>query len=266
MKKQLGCLSTAVAVTVLVVLLTIGLLGLLWGGSIFSSGPLNAQSGSASPGGVPTHAALGGRCSACHVAPWNRQTMADRCLGCHTQVTAELQTSTSLHGAIAAGGKVTPCYSCHPEHRGATASLTVMDGKNFDHSKTAFPLTGAHLSVACTRCHVNSVFQGTPTDCLSCHPDPAYHAGLFGADCASCHTTSGWTPARFDAAHAFPLDHGRAGGVCQACHPSSLSAYTCYAGCHVHNEAEITRRHQEEGITDIQDCARCHLRGRGEER
>ena len=39
--------------------------GLLWGGRLFSPGPLNAEEGGADVGGVRSHAETGGRCSAC---------------------------------------------------------------------------------------------------------------------------------------------------------------------------------------------------------
>ncbi len=262
MRKQLSCLSTSGFVSIAVALLVVVILGLARGGVIFSPGPLNAQAGPEALGGVSTHAETGGHCSACHVAPWSQETMSVRCLGCHTNVAQEIQDPTSLHGTIDAGGKGAPCYNCHPEHRGAAASLTVLNGTGFDHSRTAFPLTGAHLAVACTRCHANNVFVGTPQDCLSCHGEPDYHAGLLGTDCAGCHNTAGWTPARFAATHSFPLNHGFAQGSCRTCHPSYLGTYTCY-GCHEHKQATIEQRHQEEGIANLHDCARCHPQGRG---
>jgi hypothetical protein len=543
MNKPLGCLTAGGLIAgILTVLVVAGIL-LLWGGRLFSPGSLNAQAGDASVGGVQSHAGIGGRCAACHAAPWGSETMSDRCLACHTDVSPQLQDASSLHGALQVGTDHLSCNDCHPEHRGATAQLTLIDeqafphdatgyslrghqkradgaaftcadchgaglaefdlltcttchtgldavfmqdhlaafgsdclachdgldtygpsfdhnrvafalvgkhsalpcadchtgaatiaelqatpqdcyachqkddahdgqlGQNcaachtpagwqeatfdhaktafpltgkhadvacaqchadnvfqgtptdcyachqkddahdgqfgtdcaqchtpadwqkatfdhsqtafplvgkhadvacaqchvdnvfqgtpqdcyachqkddahdgqfgtdcarchtpadwqqvtFDHAETAFPLTGAHLQVACTQCHVNNVFQGTPTDCSACHADPAYHAGLFGTDCASCHTTTAWSPAQFDGPHTFPINHGERGNSsCQTCHPDRLQAYTCY-GCHEHQQASIVARHREEGITNIQDCVRCHPTGREEE-
>jgi hypothetical protein len=106
------------------------------------------------------------------------------------------------------------------------------------------------------------IFQGTPTQCMACHADPVYHQGLFGTACASCHTTSVWTPAKFNGAHAFPVSHGGAnnGGAntCRNCHLSNLNSYTCYS---CHPQAQIASSHQ--GIANLNDCVRCHPTGGG---
>ena len=53
------------------------------------------------------------------------------------------------------------CATCH--------NTTSWTGAAFDHSKTAFPLTGAHVTVACASCHVNGNYTTLPTDCYGCH-------------------------------------------------------------------------------------------------
>ncbi|RPJ03222.1 MAG: hypothetical protein EHM31_01520, partial [Candidatus Aminicenantes bacterium] len=37
------------------------------------------------------------------------------------------------------------------------------------HDRTNFPLTGKHRTLSCRECHINLVFEGTPTDCEVCH-------------------------------------------------------------------------------------------------
>jgi hypothetical protein len=149
------------------------------------------------------------------------------------------------------------CGACHTPEKWEEAS--------FDHSQTAFPLTGAHQQVACSACHREGVFENIPSGCAECHADPPFHAGLFGLECADCHTTESWSPARFEGAHLFPLDHGEGGAVeCRVCHPQALSAYTCYS-CHEHSQAEVENEHLEEGIRSFQDCTRCHATGHEEE-
>jgi hypothetical protein len=45
---------------------------------------------------------------------------------------------------------------------------------------------------------------------------------------------------------------------CKTCHnQGTLKTYTCY-GCHEHSSSEILSKHQEEGITDIENCVKCH--------
>ncbi|WP_423226370.1 cytochrome c3 family protein [Candidatus Amarolinea aalborgensis] len=474
---RLGCWSGTGIIAAALTVLLIGGISLAQGGVLFSPGRLNAQKATEPLGRVLSHADLARDCGACHTAPWSQVTMGDRCQVCHTTITEELGNPKTLHGALRAQKSVTPCQSCHKDHRGPTAALTILDNRDFphdavgyslqghattaagqpfacqdchgeeitrfdvatcdachrtadppgmqlhtqafgsdclachdgldtysqeafdhnsvafplegkhaplscdachqgagnldqlkatpqtcagchrkddkhqgqfgddcaachnpanwqdakidhnktafpllgkhtttkceachadkvykgtptscvschlkddkhqgqfgddcagchtpedwakatfDHSKTAFALTGAHINTACTKCHTDNVFKGTPQACARCHADPAYHKGVFGADCQTCHATSAWSPARFNLRHVFPLDHGEGGvSACRACHPDSLKAYTCY-GCHEHTPTGIQAKHVEEGIRDFQDCVRCHADGRKE--
>ena len=166
----------------------------------------------------------------------------------------------------------TDCYSCHKqndEHNGqfgtdcaACHNPSRWDDATLDHSRSSFPLTGAHVSVRCEQCHTNGQFKGLAATCISCHAEPTQHLGQFGTDCAACHSTTAWVPAAFNGEHTFPLDHGEGGQVsCATCHPVTYNAYTCY-GCHEHNESNIASEHREEGISDFQDCVRCHADGR----
>lgn len=138
------------------------------------------------------------------------------------------------------------CLACHHE-------LTP-----FDHH--TFALTGGHAQVRCNQCHTTSDFAAAKADCVSCHADPAIHAGMFGTDCAACHTIQGWLPARL-AKHTFPIDHGGEGEIaCATCHTQTYQAYTCY-NCHAHNEAEDQQTHLKAGITEFGDCMKCHADG-----
>ena len=166
---------------------------------------------------------------------------------------------------------ITPqdCYSCHyndEPHEGRfgvdCAACHSVDGWSpaaFDHNLSNFPLTGAHVNVACETCHSSGQFQGLSTACVACHAEPAFHAGQFGTDCAGCHGTAAWTPAEYNGQHAFPLNHG-GGASCATCHPSSFTTYTCYS-CHEHEEGEVREEHLDEGINDFQNCMECHPHG-----
>jgi hypothetical protein len=411
MNKPLGCLSRGgIFAALLTWLLLLGV-GIVWRGSLFSPGPLDARTSGLLLGGVRSHAELSQKCAACHPAPWSKEPMSDRCLACHTEIGSQLEDPATLHGALTAVGSPQACYSCHLEHRKADERLIIVDSERFphavtgyslqghqqtteglpvtctgchgsdfavfepaqcvgchgdldaaflqdhqeafgmgcldchdgidtygrqfdhdllvftllgkhaivpctachpearspadlkarphdcyachqaddahdgqfgqdcaachtaegweqatfDHSQTVFPLSGAHLETACALCHLDGVYQGTPQDCAACHEDPAFHRGLLGTECASCHTTSAWSPASYDRAHTFPINHGEDGAsLCQTCHPDTLSAYACY-DCHEHDRAETEGKHREEGITDFQDCVRCHPTGQKDE-
>jgi hypothetical protein len=102
-----------------------------------------------------------------------------------------------------ADGTPLGCEACH-----TTAKWKELN--RFDHSKTEFPLLGAHRGVACVDCHRapaletslrNVDFHAAPKQCFACHKDP--HAAQFatrkeGADCSGCHDSARWKPSRFD--------------------------------------------------------------------
>lgn len=89
----------------------------------------------------------------------------------------------------------------------------------FDHLTTGFELTGQHRIVACESCHVDTVFKGTPRECVACHSPgsrirstskPATHV-VSSENCGQCHSTSAYVPA----AH---FDHNEVQGSCATCH------------------------------------------------
>jgi hypothetical protein len=187
-------------------------------------------------------------CTKCHL---DARTLADLqsvpqdCFSCHKQ-------DDEHNGEFG-----TDCGGCHTPNDWEEAT--------FDHSRSNFPLTGAHANVDCEKCHTNGLFKGLDTTCFACHAEPPEHVGQFGTDCAACHTTTAWTPATFNGEHTFPLDHGENGLVsCATCHPVDYRSYTCY-GCHEHNESEIRSKHLEEGISDFENCMECHADGREHE-
>jgi hypothetical protein len=218
---------------------------------------------------------FGQNCTACHsAAGWN-DVVFDHSLssfpltGAHTTLRCE-----QCHLNNVFKGTPQDCSACHMQddvHNGqfgnncaACHSTDSWKSATFDHSLSAFPLTGAHINVQCEQCHTNKAFKGTPAQCASCHADPAFHQGLFGSDCEACHKTNAWSPAQFNGRHTFPINHGNRGSTaCSVCHPGSLTAYTCY-GCHEHNAANTASKHREEHISNINNCVRCHPTGRGE--
>ena len=155
-------------------------------------------------------------CASCHDDP-HEGKLGARCASCHTE--------TSWHVIAAAGG-----------------------GDRKFHSRTRYPLEGAHLSVACRSCH--GPFPGSPArfrglafgSCSDCHADAhvgqlvpraagtggAVAGGAGGnrraaADCAACHDTGSFSPPRFEAerhaATRFPLDGAHEATACRGCHP-----------------------------------------------
>lgn len=383
---RLGCLTGTGIFASLITLLVIVGTAFASGSQMFSSGRLNAQTGG-TVGGVDSHAQIQ-ECKSCHSAPWERATMADRCLECHTDIAVQMRDVAQLHGSIVQKSPNIACRDCHHDHRGPAASLTdlgentfpheslgfslnehvrkesgepiacsdchgdnvstfasdscqschsemdlvfaqahllsfggdctachdgvdrygdfdhsayrfklegghadvsctrchldarsaadlqsapqdcyschrqddVHNGENgtdceschnpsswedadFDHSRTNFPLRGGHAGLECEQCHTSGTFKGLSTACASCHVDPAFHAGAFGADCESCHSIDSWSPARFNLSHPEPrvdeggsgINHG--GASCRDCHPSTVFESSCIS-CHEGNDFE----------------------------
>ncbi len=196
----------------------------------------------------PHSGQFGQDCAACHSssgwtpAKFDHDLSAFKLTGAHANVAC-----AQCHVNNVFQGTPTDCYSCHKQHDAhngqfgtdcsACHRATRWDDVTFDHNKTSFPLTGAHAGVACAQCHVSGEFKGLSAGCVSCHQDPAWHAGAFGTDCASCHTAAAWSPAQFNRSHPSfgeegGVNHG--GATCLTCHPDAVTTFTCLA-CHSSN-------------------------------
>jgi len=171
-------------------------------------------------------------------------------VGCHRQDYD--RTRDPNH---ATNGFPTTCQACHSEAAWRPAS-------GIDHSRTRFPLTGAHGGVPCGRCHVGGRYAGTPTDCYSCHEAnyrgaPNHQAGNFPHECQSCHSTTAWKPASFDHNRTgFPLTGAHQGASCDRCHAGGRYAGTptdCYS-CHRSNYDATN--HRSSGFPT--QCEGCH--------
>lgn len=196
----------------------------------------------------PHDGRFGLNCVDCHSesgwspAEFDHNLAAFKLVGEHTEVECE-----SCHVDRVFQGTPQDCYSCHrqdDEHNGqfgtdcaACHNPTDWDDADFDHNRSNFPLTGGHVGVACERCHSSGQFAGLSTSCAGCHGDPAFHAGLFGFDCAACHSVNNWS-AVYRGRHPEISDdddggrgvnHG--GASCRDCHQQTLHTATCTT-CH----------------------------------
>ncbi len=194
-----------------------------------------------SPGNlIPAHSALEGDCFACH-APL-RGASAERCIACHAVADIGLRTTEGVkivrpkarpafHQAL-----IEPdCMACHSDH--PRPKLTRAPAIAFDHA-----LLKADARARCQSCHA------APRDDL--------HRGQ-ELPCATCHQPTGWKPATFVHDRYFLLDRDH-NTSCTTCHSGgNYKRYTCY-GCHEHQPAQILAKHREEGITNTDNCVRCH--------
>ena len=169
-------------------------------------------------------------CLSCHQQKPDFQLSLDSCTGCHADHDMEFMTKH-----IVEFGE--NCLDCHD---GADKMV------NFDHSTSAFPLTGAHFETTCASCHQAGKFAGTPTECIQCHKEPEVHFGLFLQDCSTCHNTGDWVPAFYEER---PFDHVGLSDFSLVRHKKDYSG----------NSLACTSCHQEElSRTDLQTCVNCH--------
>ncbi len=195
------------------------------------------------------HRSLERDCFGCH-APIRGASSAS-CLSCHklkrigrvTTAGVPLPTDRFRKLRFHEGLSDADCMRCHTLH----ASVRHRKTATFQHE-----LLTAEFRSECQSCHL----EQKPADEL--------HSRLTDR-CGSCHKTAAWKPATFDHGRYFRFDVNHPAD-CRACHTdrSTFSTYTCY-GCHEHSPAGILAEHREEGIREIQNCARCHRSGNEDE-
>ena len=195
------------------------------------------------------------QCSQCHING-NYKLTNTACVACH--LTDFKNTNNPNHAQV---GFPQQCEVCHNTAAWIPAS--------FDHSKTIFPLTGAHTTVPCNQCHVNNNYINVPTDCYSCHQkdynnttDPNHKAAGFPTTCQTCHSTTSWQGAVFN--HTwFPMKHGGA-STCSNCHtnPSNYAVFSCTV---CHGKTQTDQQHQGVSgyVYNSPNCYQCHPNGQG---
>ncbi len=257
----ISTLSIAIA---LLLLAGLGLAALLSGGAIFNPGPVSAKSSSGGElGGYGSHAEFENRCNLCHQPLQSEQ--APLCLKCHEKVAAQIDQKTGTHGRLEDASR---CAACHGEHKGRDFDPTTAALESFDHRQTRLPLNGKHAALDCQECHQNGVYDQADPQCSSCHKEPPAHAGMFGLDCAACHSDRGWKPAnyhgqafnheqtRFTLAH-HTKDYAGKPLACTDCHagpPDRFDPQTCSA-CHAGHDAAFMDKHTGQYGPD---CLACH--------
>jgi len=200
-----------------------------------------------------TGAHVNATCQQCHVNGRYTGTPKD-CTSCHL---ADYNRTTNPNHTAA--GFPQDCSICH--------STSQWAGAKFDHSRTKFPLTGAHTTATCASCHVGGKFTGLTTACVSCHltnfnntRNPNHIAAGFPQECAVCHTTVAWVPSSFNHAQTrFPLTGAHVRVQCASCHIGGKYAGTpldCYS-CHKQDYSTTTNpNNAAAGFSTT--CTTCH--------
>ncbi|MEQ1716535.1 MAG: cytochrome C, partial [Hyphomicrobium sp.] len=163
-------------------------------------------------------------CERCHAKNQKFRKAPSECIGCHKE-------DDKHKGAL---GK--ECASCHNED-------SWRKQKTFDHSKTKFPLKGAHDKVACAVCHIGERYKDLPHACVDCHKMQDPHKSRYGAKCETCHGQDKWKTVKFDHAKdtKFALRGAHEKVKCDVCHRGDIyrdklpvACVTCHKSNDVH--------------------------------
>ena len=194
-------------------------------------------------------------CRRCHDRGDNNPpSTGNRCVSCHRPVHEARfgNNCATCHGAIRWQGL--------PDRIGRRA-----------HSRTPFPLNGAHSTTDCSDCHNRRLAPAQRYRalefgrCVDCHQDR--HDGAFrdrdGGECAPCHSDSGFAPTRFGVLMhqqtPFPLEGRHRAAPCTGCHGEdrpmlrfAVERQTCDA-CHENPHGDQFQAEMRAG-----GCASCH--------
>jgi hypothetical protein len=106
-------------------------------------------------------------------SPFEFRFTSQTCAACHADPHAgQFATAAAARGIEAGRVNGTDCARCH--------GLSMWRIADFDHSKTRFPLDGAHRRAGCQACHRPMTIGGRPViryrpleiACRSCHAEP----------------------------------------------------------------------------------------------
>jgi len=211
-----------------------------------------------------SHASL--NCNECHLRDGVFKVFGipTECVSCHRDRYFEVKDPN--HVELNFGMK---CENCH------SIRASSWRGEVGFHSRTGFPLTGAHASVKCNECHVNGQYKGLSADCYPCHQadyeravNPNHSVLNFPTACAQCHTTQSWKPAPgFDHDgryfRIYSGKHNRRWGACTDCHydVNNYQVFSCL-NCHEHRQSKMDSEHRNvSGYRyESQACYSCHRR------
>jgi hypothetical protein len=192
-------------------------------------------------------------CLDCHTDPNDYSVFS--CTICHKQG----ETDDDHNGVTGYVYNDNACLACHP---------TGEEDGSFDHNKTNFPLTGAHIGLECLECHADG-FEGTSTNCIDCHTadfngsvNPNHQSLGLSQNCVDCHTTDpGWEPASFDIHDDYyPLNgaHDLISNECASCHNGDYNntPNTCI-GCHIDDYNGVNEP-DHIALNFSTNCLECH--------
>jgi hypothetical protein len=192
-------------------------------------------------------------CSACHSQGFSGTPTS--CYSCHSTA-----YSSAVNPNHAAAGISTECQDCH--------STILWIPSSFNHATTGFELTGKHIPLACSSCHIGTT-SGLNAECFSCHQNDYntaenHLAQSYPTTCEMCHTTAGWEGADFNHdVTGFPLTGGHLTAGCLNCHQSGFpGTSTLCSDCHQGNyNSALNPSHTALALST--ECGTCHTTNPG---
>lgn len=156
-------------------------------------------------------------CFECHLKDerWQFRQIGQVCKDCHENIHEDYIQE-----------KYYPAYDCQICHN----EESWKGEHQFDHNLTKWPLTGKHIKVSCSECHlernlegelIKQEFKDLGVNCYTCHDNPHESQFEIGGvtDCNRCHVTKDWVPEKFDHNQTnFPLDGKHKNLDCRVCH------------------------------------------------
>ncbi len=174
------------------------------------------------------------------------------CIDCHRAEYNETDDPNHVLGQFP-----TDCRMCH--------NMLAWEGGGYDH--LIFPLNGMHKTAACSQCHQNNQYAGTPMECVACHlvefnntTNPSHTLSGFPTDCEICHGSSAldWYGARIDHDRFWSLRGAHRGLDCNRCHSLGYNISSDCVNCHLDDYNNTTEpNHSQVGFHT--DCEVCHL-------
>lgn len=172
------------------------------------------------------------------------------------------------------------CITCHEDYHQKTLSADCAKCHDFEHfkpasafnhSKTDFPLRGAHTTMDCAKCHKTEIRNGKKMqefsgisfkNCTSCHKDP--HKGEFGINCTACHNETSFRDVKSSSGfnHAltgFKLEGRHLSIDCKKCHDNRAGTKGNYKEFEYNNDITCLTCHNDVHESKFgTDCKSCH--------
>lgn len=161
----------------------------------------------------------------------------------------EQRNCAACHKDPHKGGNGRNCTSCHSDRNWKIK-------KDYHRNLT---LTGVHLTLECSECHVEERrLDGVGDNCIVCHQKDDIHAGAL-PDCGKCHGQNYWEVSNFKhSLTRFPLLGFHRTLECSRCHRDGI-----YEGrpaecidCHLQNAQDVAS--PQHTMPAFEDCGKCH--------